>query len=93
MSIFCVAALLTACSPVEPFVDSWTAIGKAEKVPRSSADEVAICYNKYTGDEKRLQELADAECAKTNRHATYLDTERFTCCLAAPSTVYYKCVK
>ncbi|MGN1063124.1 MAG: hypothetical protein ACI4QM_02240, partial [Alphaproteobacteria bacterium] len=70
--------MLASCMPTQPFVDSWTAVGAAEKAPRSSADHVAVCYNRYyAADTKQLQALAEEECQKTNRHARYQGGSQF----------------
>ena len=92
-SIFVLALFLSACGQVSPFVDAHREAGQVQLVGQSSPDRVAVCYNPLWSNKKQVEELARAECQKTNRQAVYDDTSWFSCCLINPSTAFYKCEK
>ena len=84
---------LSACGQFAPFVDSHREAGQVQLRGQSSSEKAAICYNPIWSDKKEVEQLAEAECQKTNRHAVYDDTRWFSCCLINPSTAFYKCEK
>lgn len=85
--------LLGACTTVKPFVDSRREAGQRDTVGQSTADVVAVCYNKFISDRSQTYDLAEAECQKSRRHAVYESYSSFTCSLIAPYTAFYRCVK
>lgn len=88
--VLSVLLYVTACASFAPFVDTYSGVGNKE-VRRSTPNHVAICFNHKNSDEKSLQQLADEECAKTNRRAVYKSTVDWSCSLTAPSTIYFDC--
>lgn len=87
------ACLLGACTTVKPFVDSRREAGQRDTVGQSTADVVAVCYNKFISDRSQTYDLAEAECQKSRRHAVYERYSSFSCSLVAPYTAFYRCVK
>ena len=87
------ALFLSACGQVTPFVDAHREAGQVELIGQSTPDKIAVCYNPIWSDKKLVEELAQQECAKTNRKAFYNDTKWFSCCLINPSTAFYDCKK
>ena len=84
---------LSACGQVEPFVDAHREAGQVQLRGQSTPDKPAICYNPLWSNKKQVEQLAEEECQKTNRHAIYDNTSWFSCCLMNPSTAFYKCEK
>ncbi|MBR4927450.1 MAG: hypothetical protein IKY98_03895 [Alphaproteobacteria bacterium] len=87
--LFVLLFLVVGCQISEPFVDSYSGLVR-DGMGRSNTNQVAVCFDKDTPRSK-LDEIAEAECQKTSRHAVYLDTTPFTCSLTAPSTIFYQC--
>ena len=84
---------LSACGQIGPFVDAHREAGQVQLRGQSTPDKPAICYNPIWSDKKMVEQLAEEECQKTNRHAVYDNTSWFSCCLMNPSTAFYKCEK
>ena len=89
--VFSFIVFLSACSQVTPFVDAHREAGQVQLKGQSTSDKVAICYNPLWSDKKQVEQVAEAECQKTNRHAYYQKTNWFSCCLMNPSTAFYQC--
>lgn len=84
---------LSACSPVPPFVDARREAGQAGLVGQSTPDRVAVCYNRYATRQVDVDKVAEEECKKTGRRAVLVDETKFTCCLVAPATAFFRCEK
>ena len=85
--------LISACSQLEPFVDSRREAGQEKPVGQSTSNIVAVCYNPIWSQQKDAEILAKEECAKSNRKAVYSDTKWFSGYLATPATAFYTCKK
>lgn len=84
---------LSGCGQMAPFVDARREAGQIQLIGQSTSDRIAVCYNPLWSDQKEVKQLAEAECEKTHRQATYDETNWFSCCLFNPSTAFYKCRK
>lgn len=80
---------LVGCSVIPPYVDTYSGEADGHSLRRSTPDKVAICFDK--ADQKTLQKMATAECAKTSRKAVYDTTVPFSCSLITPNTAYFDC--
>jgi hypothetical protein len=82
----------------EPFVDRRREAGVSDMsklyVGRSTPDEPAVCYNKWTTNIETIQQMADEECIKhkTGTRAEIVDKSIFTCRVLIPNHLYFKCV-
>jgi hypothetical protein len=83
--------LLAGCAEVGSFEDRRREAGQIPTVGKSKDNRPAICYNPLWTDVSELQSIADEACARTNKKATYVESEHFTCRLSAPSVAYYTC--
>lgn len=92
-SILVLAFFLSACGQFSPFVDARREAGQVQLVGQSTPDKIAVCYNPIWLDEEQVKELANQECAKTNRTAVYDDSKWFSCCFVNPNTAFYDCQK
>lgn len=77
---------------VKPFVDGRREAGQTTMVGVSNPDRVAICYSSQSSSPAEVRALAQAECAKTDRVATFDGQDSFECALLAPARAYFKCV-
>ena len=91
--VILLGTFLLACEQTAPFVDMHRSAGEVKMRGQSTPDRPAICYNPLWSDQKLVEQLAEDECKKTDRHAVYSDTSWFSCCLIIPSTAFYKCEK
>lgn len=91
--IIFLGTFLLACEQVSPFVDSHREAGEVKLRGQSTPDKPAVCYNPIWSDKKVVEQLAEDECQKTDRHAVYEDTNWFSCCFVSPATAFYKCEK
>ena len=82
---------LGACGAA-PYVDSRREAGQREPVGTSTADTVAICYSSQSATPEDLYKLAESECAKTGRLPELASQERWSCTVAAPTRIFYRCV-
>ena len=89
--IFIFVLFLSAWGQIDQFVDAHREAGQVRLKGQSSPNRPAICYNPLWSNKKRVEQLAEAECQKINKHAVYDDTKWFSCCLINPSTAFYKC--
>lgn len=89
----CVALtmLFSACGGA-PYIDSRREAGQTTPVGTSTPDRVAICYSSGSTTQGTLLQLADAECAKTDRTARYDGQDRFACVVSTPTRAYFRCV-
>ena len=86
--------LAAACSPPYVFkTDEFNreAPGFGRKV--EDITEVAICYNKYSTTPKGIRDLAQAECAKYDKDASYSYQDYRECPLMTPRRAVFACVK
>lgn len=91
LSLFLIGMVLSACSPVPPFVDARREAGQVGLMGQSTLDRPAICYNRYATRQVDVDKLAEEECQKTGRRAVFEEDTKFTCCLVAPATAFYRC--
>ena len=85
--------LVSACSQLEPFVDTRREAGKETPIGQSTPNRIAVCYNPIWSSRTEAEELAKVECKKTNRTATYNETKWFSGYLVTPATAFYTCKK
>lgn len=88
LTCVCVVLMLGGCCLSKPFVDDYSG-SIFNKQSHSLKDGVQICFYQATPEE--LQEMADRECQKINRHAIYEKTTDFSCSVIAPSKAFFKC--
>lgn len=86
--ILCAVLVLSGCHLSEPFVETYGS-SVFNKKPSSLKDGVQVCFYQATSEE--LQEIAERECQKINRHAVYEKTADFSCSVLAPSKAFFKC--
>ena len=89
---------VTACSQVEPFVDSRREAGQTGPrlyVGSSQKDAPAVCYNGLWTDAEEVQKLADDVCVKngTGTKAVFDRKEKFSCRILTPQKSFFKCVR
>ena len=84
---------LSACGQFSPFMDAHREAGQVQLKGQSTPDRVAVCYNPIWSDKKYVEQLAETECQKTNRHPVFDEVKWFSCCLMNPSTAFYYCKK
>lgn len=89
---FVIFLLLTGCS-LSPFIDYRREVGSDEPVGISTSDYPAICYNSRYTTPDVIIEMADKECAKTNRKAVFYRQTKFTCKMFMPHHAIYQCVQ
>lgn len=90
--VFLAAAGLAGCA-AEPFVDGRREAGSTRTVGRSSASVVAICYNSRSTTPQVVWEMAESECAKTDRVPRYDREDVLACSVANPTRIYFRCVR
>ena len=91
ISIFLLAFCLIACSEVRPFVDARREAGKVKTVGQSTPNRVAVCYTPIWDSDETVSALAQEDCAKRGKTATFSDKSYFNCRLATPNTAFYDC--
>ena len=83
--------LVVGCAEFGAFEDRRREAGQIPTVGKSTNNRPAICYNPLWHSIEDLQPLADEACARTNRHAVYVESDHFMCRLSAPSVAFYQC--
>lgn len=89
---------LSACSLLDPFVDRRREAGVDDisklYVGKSTLENPAICYNKWTSTFEEVQAMADEECVKngTGTKAVFEKKSVFSCRVLIPNHLYFKCV-
>jgi hypothetical protein len=83
--------LFSACGGA-PYVDSRREAGQTTPVGMSTPDRVAICYSSRSTTQETLLQMANVECAKTNRAAQYEGQDGFACVMFAPTRAFFRCV-
>lgn len=89
--VFLTALSLAGCA-AEPFVDGRREAGSTRTVGRSSASVVAICYNSRSTTPQVVWEMAESECAKTDRVPRYDREDVMSCSVANPTRIFFRCV-
>lgn len=92
IGLFLSATGLVGCAS-EPFVDGRREAGSTRTVGRSSASVVAICYNSRSTTPQVVWEMAESECAKTDRVPRYDREDVMSCSMANPTRIYFRCVR
>lgn len=93
ISLFFTIFLVSGCGISKPFVDTRREAGKTYMVGESTIDTVAICYNSMTFDAEKLKEMANNECAKTDRVAKFKKQRLFSCRFFTPTRAYFDCIE
>jgi len=89
---FClVFGLISGCTS-EPFIDGRREAGSIRPIGPSTANRVAICYNSRTTTPEAVKQLAESECAKTDRFPQYDGEDIMDCSIASPTRAYFLCV-
>ena len=83
--------VLAGCA-TPPYVDSRREAGQKALVGPSTADTPAICYSSYGSGRAAATKLADSECAKTGRIATFDHENAWSCTLKTPTRAFFRCV-
>ena len=96
--LFLLLVLVTACSQVEPYVDSRREAGQTGPrlyVGSSKKNAPVVCYNGLWTDFEQVQKLADEECVKrgTGTKAVFERKEIFSCKILTPQKSFFKCVR
>ncbi len=82
---------LAGCAS-EPFVDGRREAGSTRPVGPSSANRVAICYNSRATTPEAVWQLAESECAKTDRVPQYQGQDALSCSIVNPTRIFFRCV-
>lgn len=99
INLLTLAALASACSQLDAFVDRRREAGAKTPdrlyVGASTPEAPAVCYNSLLTPYKEVKKLADEECVrqKTGTHAEPVRQTLFTCRLLVPNHFYFKCEK
>lgn len=88
---FLALAGLSGCA-VDPFVDGRREAGSNRTVGRSTANTVAICYNSRSTTPVAVMQMAESECAKTDRVPRFDREDVLACSISNPTRAYFKCV-
>lgn len=91
-AVFLATTALAGCAS-EPFVDGRREAGSTRTVGRSSASVVAICYNSRSTTPQVVWQMAESECAKTDRIPKYDREEVMSCSVANPTRIIFRCVR
>lgn len=90
--VFLAAVGLAGCA-TEPFIDGRREAGSTRTVGRSSASVVAICYNSRSTTPEIVWQMAESECAKTDRLPRYDREDVMSCSVSNPTRIYFRCVR
>lgn len=90
--------VVSACSQVEPFVDSRREAGRPKAslyIGSSKKSAPVVCYNPMWTDFEEVQKKADEVCVEneTGTKAVFDNKEYFSCTLATPTKAFFKCVR
>ena len=91
LAAFATVLALAGCAS-EPFVDGRREAGSTRTVGPSTADRVAICYNSRRTTPEMVWQLAESECAKTERVPRYDGQDALSCSIASPTRIFFRCV-
>ena len=91
LATFVAVSSLYGCA-AEPFVDGRREAGSTRAVGPSGVSRVAICYNGRSTTPEAVWQLAESECAKTDRVPRYERQEGFACSIANPTRIFFRCV-
>ena len=91
LALFLVCGLLSGCA-ADPFVDGRREAGSTRNIGPSTLNRVAICFNGRTTPQEAVLELAESECAKTDRVPQYDGQDRFSCTWGNPTRAFFRCV-
>jgi hypothetical protein len=83
--------ILAGCAGA-PYVDARREAGQREPVGPSTLNRVAICYSSGERSKAAVQQLAEAECAKTSRVPKDAFEQRWGCTMLAPRRIFFDCV-
>jgi hypothetical protein len=90
-AVVAMTLMLWGCASA-PFVDGRREAGQTTPVGASTPDRVAICYSSRGTTPRDVTQLAQTECAKTNRTAVFDGQDEFRCALLTPTRAFFKCV-
>jgi len=88
---FLALAGLSGCA-IDPFIDGRREAGSSRSVGRSTANTVAICYNSRSTTPAAVMQMAESECAKTDRVPRFDREDVLSCSISNPTRAYFKCV-
>ena len=91
LAFFLVFSLISGCTS-EPFIDGRREAGSTRTLGPSTPNRVAICYNSRTTTPEAVKQLAESECAKTDRLPLYDGENIMDCSVINPTRVYFRCV-
>lgn len=91
LAVFLASGVVSGCAS-EPFVDGRREAGSTRNIGPSTLNRVAICFNSRTTPQEAVLELAESECAKTDRVPRYEGQDRFDCTWGNPSRAFFRCV-
>ncbi|MFO1127846.1 MAG: hypothetical protein U1E66_05340 [Rhodospirillales bacterium] len=86
---------LAGCGWTDPYVfkgDEFNRDSPTFNKPRADGEPVSICFNGIGTTDLKLQQMADAECARYGKKAQLVDTTVRRCPLAVPQEAVFSCV-
>lgn len=91
LALFLGFGLLSGCAS-EPFIDGRREAGSTRPIGPSTPNRVAICYNSRTTTPEVIRQLAESECAKTDRIPRFDGQDMLECSWDNPTRVFFRCV-
>jgi hypothetical protein len=85
----------TGCGLTDPYIfkaDEFNRDSPTFNKPRQDGEPVRICYNGIGTTDFKLQQLADAECARFGKRAQQIDDTVYRCPLLVPREAIFACV-
>ena len=90
-----VIVLCSCAGQFGPFIDRRRNAGVDDPsklyVGESKPERPAICYSSWNSTPEEILELAEKECAKIGKKATYIGQTKYTCRAFMPHHAYYEC--
>ena len=91
LAVFLACGLFGGCAS-DPFIDGRREAGSTRPLGPSTVNRVAICYNSRSTTPEAVMQLAESECAKTDRVPRYDGEDILDCSLVNPTRAYFRCV-
>ena len=91
LAVFLALGLMGGCAS-EPFIDGRREAGSTRPLGPSTVNRVAICYNSRSTTPEAVMQLAESECAKTDRVPQFDGEDIMDCSVVNPTRAYFRCV-
>ena len=88
-AVLAMTGALVSCGT--PYLDSRREAGQKNLVGASTPDMVAICFAPSKTPRDQVLAMAQPECAKTGRVASYDHEDPWSCTLQTPTRAFYRC--